>query len=234
MDNLNQPHQAQEVQSQTPSPINKSSNTKLLILVLACVAIVLAIGAYVLGSKQTQQPVVQNQQNSAAPTAIPTPVDETANWKTYTNITWNYQFQYPPTWIPDELDMEHVVITSPDIKKSTDGRIVKFPEIYIRVNVIKRENIASSFEEEIKAVYTESPQCSVGSDCPLKPPQITKKTNTNSLEYYFLTTGVYNNELAIFSLPKDKNRYVLIDSRKALVSNIKLPDQILATFKFTQ
>lgn len=159
--------------------------------------------------------------------------DPIANWKTYTNTTWNYQFQYPSTWIVEELDMEHVVVTSPDVEKSTDGRIVKFPAIYIRINIINRENITSSFEEEIKSVYTEGPQCSVGSECSSSPSLITKKNNANSLEYYSLTTGVYNNELAIFSLPKDKNRYVFIDSRLPLAFNIKLPEKILSTFRFT-
>lgn len=222
-----------DIFNQNPPPVNPTLNQKgnfLLIIGIIILLLVVGAGGYFLYQKQVNKPVTIPQASQLTPS--PTP-GETANWKAYTNTTWNYQFQYPSTWIVEELDTEHVVITSSDIEKSVDGRITKFPTNYIRVSIVNRENITRSFDEEIKSVYTESPQCSVGSECPSSPPLITKKTNANSLEYYFLTTGVYNNELTIFSLPKDKNRYVLIDPRLALASNIKLPEKISSTFKFT-
>ena len=221
-----------DINQSSPSvnPILNQRGNFLLIIGIIVLLLVIGTGGYFLYQKQVNKPVTIPQTSQLTPSSTPS---ETANWKTYTNTTWNYQFQYPSTWIVDELDMEHVVVTTPDIEKSADGRITKFPANYIRVNLIKRENVTNSFEEEVKSVYTESPQCSVGSECPSSPPLITKKTNANSLEYYSLTTGVYNNEIAIVPLLKDKNMYVLFDPRLALASNIKLPDKMLSTFKFT-
>src|SRR3989344_7665167 len=99
MDGINQTPQTQQPLNQTPFPVNHSSKSKVIPIILGVVAVVaIAIGAYALGTKQSQ-PVVKNQQISASPTTIPTPTpDPTANWKTYTNVSGNFSIKYPSEW----------------------------------------------------------------------------------------------------------------------------------------
>lgn len=57
--------------------------------------ILVGVGGYVLGTKQNQT-AVQNQQNTVVPTSIPTPTpDPTANWKTYKVDSLNLEFKLP-------------------------------------------------------------------------------------------------------------------------------------------
>lgn len=58
----------------------------IVILILAGLA-----GAYYFGKTQVPKPQPQTIIPSSSP-------DETANWKTYTNNKYKYQFKYPPAW----------------------------------------------------------------------------------------------------------------------------------------
>lgn len=99
MENQNQqtqPPQAPEINSQMPSINSDSNKSKVIPIVLGVVAVtIIAIGVYLLGTKQNQTPV----QNIAQTTPIPTPTsDPAANWKTYTNTKQGFSFKYPPEW----------------------------------------------------------------------------------------------------------------------------------------
>lgn len=78
--------------------MQKGLATILIVLILAG-AIALATGAYYLGTRrsETLQERVDKQNPNFSPTTKPTPtnVDETANWKTYTNIKYGYLIKYP-------------------------------------------------------------------------------------------------------------------------------------------
>jgi len=96
MNGINQTSQAQQPTNPTPNPVNNSSGSKLIPIILGIAAVVIiAIGAYALGTKQTQVPV-QNVTQAVQPS--PTPIDETANWKTYENTKGQYSFKYPSDW----------------------------------------------------------------------------------------------------------------------------------------
>lgn len=76
MEDSNQTSQDQEVQSQTPSPVNNSSGSKLIPIILGIAAVaVIAIGAYLLGTKQSQpsQPI-PTITHTPSPTNIPTSI----------------------------------------------------------------------------------------------------------------------------------------------------------------
>ncbi|MBI2028101.1 MAG: hypothetical protein HYT07_00695 [Candidatus Levybacteria bacterium] len=89
----------------------------------------IAIGVigYLLGTKQNQT-VVQNQQSSVVPTLSqpsPTAIDETANWKTYTDDKYSFQFKYPSEWvIASKLDnalegvARYIALTDPLLSES--------------------------------------------------------------------------------------------------------------------
>lgn len=90
-DNTNQP-----VPPQAPLP-NPPSHSKIFIIITSVILLtMIGVGSYVLGTRKNQT-VVQNNQLSISPTVSqlsPNP-DETANWKTYANTKYNYQFKYP-------------------------------------------------------------------------------------------------------------------------------------------
>lgn len=98
MEDSNQSPQSQEINSQMSSPPNNSSGSKLIPIILGiATVIVIAIGAYILGSNQTETPILYPVQPT--PTSSPTPtIDLTANWKTYTNDKYGYSIKYPSSW----------------------------------------------------------------------------------------------------------------------------------------
>lgn len=75
----------------------------VIVLILAGV-VVLVGGGYYLGKKsvvttQTTNPIISTVPTST-PTSTPTPtqvIDETANWKIYTNNQYSFSFKYPST-----------------------------------------------------------------------------------------------------------------------------------------
>ena len=219
MDNSNQQPQAQEVHGQMPSINSDSSKSKVIPIILGiAAAIAIAIGAFALGSKQ-----------NSTPTPYPT-----ANWKTYTNSEHKFSVMYPPEWIINSQNKEITILASLDGKENLQSnKNAKFPEYYIRISLITRKNINNSLEKELQSTYTESPQC-MGGECPKVAPTITQKTNQNSVKYYLITTGVYYNQVAVFPFSNDPTKYIELNPRRfPLMSNSKIPDQILSTFQFT-
>lgn len=89
------------------------------ILVLIIVIISAFVGGYFVYNNLSENARVQKEINEslkANPTPTLAPVsDETANWKTYKNIKWNFTLRYPDTWTvkgPTNMD-DFVYIRSP-------------------------------------------------------------------------------------------------------------------------
>ncbi|MBI2049373.1 hypothetical protein HYT32_00455 [Candidatus Roizmanbacteria bacterium] len=110
MDDVNQPVHKPEVNSQMPS-VNNTHGSKIVPIGLGILFVLVVVGSYLLGARNSQT-VVSNQQSSVVPTIIPspTPIDETANWKTYTNTRSNYPytFSYPSDWELGESEYENL------------------------------------------------------------------------------------------------------------------------------
>ncbi len=68
--------------------LNMNKNSKIFITLV--IAMVVVGTAYFLGTRKN---------NTPAPTQN---ADQTANWKTYSNLEEKYSFKYPSTWVPDE------------------------------------------------------------------------------------------------------------------------------------
>ena len=64
---------------------------KIIIVVLI---IIIAIGGY-FALKTKQQPVQTSVITQTTPTSTSNTTDETANWKTYTNVKYSYEIKYP-------------------------------------------------------------------------------------------------------------------------------------------
>ncbi|MEK7517821.1 MAG: PsbP-related protein [Patescibacteria group bacterium] len=108
----NQASQAQQSVNPTSASVNNYGGSKLIPIILGIGAVVIiAIGAYTLGTKQSQ-PVVQNSVQ-ATPIPSPTPVDETANWKTYTNTKYGFSLKYPNDWFSNNCEGNEVLLLDP-------------------------------------------------------------------------------------------------------------------------
>ncbi len=102
MDELNQPTtpQASQTPDQMHSPSLEDSNgsgSKVIPFIIGAIILILVgVGSYVLGTKNSQPPV----QKIVAPTPLPTEApakagDPTANWKTYKDIDHGFEIKYP-------------------------------------------------------------------------------------------------------------------------------------------
>lgn len=95
MDNPQQ-QSGNQLPSNPVSPVSNSKSSKIIPICLGIVVVlVVAIGAYLLGSKQSQLVVQNSVQITPIPTLTP---DPTANWKTYANTKYTYLLKYPATW----------------------------------------------------------------------------------------------------------------------------------------
>lgn len=56
---------------------------------------------------------ILTQDQTLPPQATPTPFDETANWKTYTNVQYRFLIKYPETLIPNVLGNASELFTIP-------------------------------------------------------------------------------------------------------------------------
>lgn len=92
-------NQVQE-QPVSPVPVNKKPNHWIIAAIILAVIVFLPIIFILFLNSQKS---ITTPPSSISPT--PSPItDETANWKTYTNAKYNYQFKYPnKDWTFDSL-----------------------------------------------------------------------------------------------------------------------------------
>src|SRR2546423_1560041 len=69
------------------------------VFVILAVVVIIAGGAYYLGTHQNTAPATVSQRSDKpAPTKTVSPLDQTANWKTYTNSKYGFLIRYPGDW----------------------------------------------------------------------------------------------------------------------------------------
>lgn len=79
-----------------------------LLIIAGAVYVGFAIGKKRILSNVVAEPTVVPQTTEVSPTP-----DETANWKTYTNITYGLSFKYPPDYKVEERIAGFIVISAP-------------------------------------------------------------------------------------------------------------------------
>lgn len=195
--NTNQePVQAEAPQDKDAPRSNPLSNKFLWLGIVVILLAVLSVGGYfVLNNNKKVAEVV--------PTATPTPVDETANWKTYMNSKYGFEFKYPDNWT---LSEENSSTANYIYLKNGDEKLTFEVVNSSKDNLLSSKPTTKSVEfNSILWNYHESFKYCDAGECGKTSPAYTAKKG---------------NLLITFTL-----------STMTKVTNV--PEQILSTFKFT-
>src|SRR3989344_1328509 len=215
-ESLEAPAQPQEQTIEPKSPVWKNKWLKIGIGAIIFL-ILLGSGSYFLNQK-TQKQVV------TAPT--PTPVDETANWKTFDSANRSYTFKYPPEWdvFADGVN-ESAVIAPKDVIKTVRKQHEIGPaggSTYLTLQISTYTTPLT--DEELLSNDVK---------------QVVKKEITidNIVANQYIATytqdipGINKGEIITSTIFQHNDKTYAIDLLKNEYKDIY--DQILATFKFT-
>lgn len=160
-------------------------------------------------------------------------IDETSDWKTYTNTTWKYKVSYPPQWKLLELNGGQINLAS---QEKTQYGSSKF---YIELSGSNRNRNFTNLEEEARSLGEEQGQCTdlsnngaPGGACPPLPPKtISKRLLTDGNEYYLVVTAT-GKKVAIIPIA---NYDKLLEIKSVIwpTDSKELFEKILSTFQFT-
>ncbi|MDD2822705.1 MAG: hypothetical protein PHQ59_01355 [Candidatus Daviesbacteria bacterium] len=194
-----------------------------IIIILGIVLFLGIVGGVYYFSKNSSSAIKNNPVNTPTPTAT-LKVDETTNWKTYTNTEYGYSIKYP-----ENISLEEMGV---DVK----GKLVKW--IWIDKQI------------QISVTKANSSECKV--DCPIiSKIESVKIDNTEGKKQsgYISQIGgripqsfqqviiPHNGSYFNISLYELKNDSIKSSERKAgtiTEAEIKLFNQILSTFEFTK
>jgi len=202
----------------------------IAILVLAAITLSFAIIFYLNSSvffKAPEQAQTPTTTSSPSPLIQKSPVDETANWKTYTNKQIGIRVQYPSNYQVKESTAS-VAFYIPNPKKSNWGVVI---DEGFKLTVQPLKTKIATFESEADQYFYPG----LGK---LNLPQKTSNMKLDGTDA--IRSG---NKQKVESLPEDiasvftiKNNktylFTLITSEENRVSLIKTFDQILSTFQF--
>ncbi len=206
-----------------------SPRAKILLLALGAIALVIitSLGTYYI-TLQSKAPV-----SSPVPLvqATPTPFNETANWKTYTNDRYGFSFKYPTSWGLKEyfnnLGVSDSMIISGQDVKLKDGFMVN----KIAVVIVKKGESTIS-----DSVFVDSCKSS-GKNCIEKNIQI-DGTPAIERDYFSTTPSGINKTQKLRAITIKLNDLTIFITQERYVENesvfLEPFNQILSTFKFTE
>lgn len=223
---------------QDPQVQEKSHGSKMILVIFGAVTLILiGVGAYVLGAKQSQ-PVVQN---SVQTTPIPSPTpDPTANWKTLIN-DYGFSLKYPSSLRVLGVGMQVDEISAPEviISKDPDDSKNSYPTFH--VSIVKKEftsNKDLSLESIAKANYEANQANKNVFVQVINPISQTTLDGQEAYTYTLLSKGFSGKGMGWGSLIAEKLKVIEseYDNKHIIIvysANDSTFDQILATFKFT-
>lgn len=208
----------------------------ILILVAVVILVAIAGGAFFLGRQtspaqtiSSPSPVPSQQVPVETPKQVsPSPVDETANWKTYTSTNANFSFKYPSEWplvnIPKfdqcSVCIEGLTFSHNYNSNSSDLNIAT-------ILVFKEENI-KSLDDYVK-IHVKGDQSKVNL-------QYTNVGGEKAVSYK-LSGGIPPLPVIEYAVFKNGLYYIIrledsVETNKNKSKNQELFDKMLSTFKF--
>lgn len=231
-----QDHQ-RNLQSDILNLVNKQ---KGLAPILIVILIALVVGGYFIYQKQLK-PVVQPTTPAVSPNKESTNSAEIVNWRTYTDMQFNYSIKYPST--ADIINYPTKASETPDLLGAllidvyAGDTEVQAPGMYVI-------RIWSNLGIKIVDEKTRDEWCSQLTQKELKNSQLScganlnlfKATETNGLKAF--RSAATDNRMESYYIPNGDYVYEIrfdnIKFIKEKTVNDSVPSQILSTFKFTQ
>ena len=206
----------------TPTP-NKKIFKILFFIFLGLFLIISSIYAY-LWVKSDQQP--QNSQTQVQnPTSIPTTtIDETQDWQTYTNPTFNYSIKYPKNWSIVQ-GRTYAVDDSESIKNKSIEIVDNNQKTVMQIYIDSKSQIGNFTLDEFAKKITPLDKTKVSNILNYK---INTLDGVNALVEF--TDKVPGLQSGLRYFTKNDNYYVTFSTEESKIStNIS---NILSTFKF--
>lgn len=207
--------------------MSRKGFTPILVVIGIFVIIVIADGAYFLGRSTSEpvQPEISQVIATLQPTSSPqVSPDETANWKTHTNV--NYSFQYPVDWKIEEK--ENTVLLSKKVREEPTPAPYELLPSTVIISLSSKKNInnlnvenwaANEVKERGLAGFTPEIKYSTVAGQKALETTLPSRYGENWIVFFYkdLIFTIYTEPIA--------NDGEFVDP---------VVDQILATFKFTQ
>lgn len=215
---------------QEPPIIIEKPKTNYFNLILISICFVLFIaGAYYLGRQSIKIVEVPADIPTTAPvavlpktTVVPTPavVDQISNWKTYTNIEYGYQINYPDTWaIKEDKMIQGLALISTSVISPSQNL---FLDIWVRSldwNQIQKEVTQSTNKKEINGIemyYDNKNTFTVPSKNPKQVIQIIYHTQSDSSKSELFEIDQI---LSTFKFTESKTIAPTVSAKTACVAN---------------
>lgn len=240
-------------QPQPPNPLSESSATPVQLpiapeqadlsisspkqnylkyAVFGLVAVIFLLVSYLALAKFYLNTWPFNEEVVVAPTPVvqtqlqPAPLDETANWKTYTSNKLNISFKYPQNWkIQDESylvirlipeENPEVITATPNPNGGFVGRPEVYPKGYARI----------SMGEEFQSLM-------IGRDQATKREMVIGGRKATLLEYP--RSNYLDNIITVIYKQDEKEEWGELNLETTDLDRYRpIFEQILSTFKFTQ
>lgn len=195
-----------------PSPPNRSWLKWIVLIIL--ISLLSSTATYLVLQSQRQPPSPAEVSTKAGPSPTPT-LDETTNWKTYTNTALNYSLIYPPTW---KLELQQPIegirpqeslvnIKSPDYTLTTEGIETLSDGVQISVHTDKTTEISidTQFEKDRLAVQIASNKTTTIVDGAKAIQYDFSYENTQATHTIFIKNGVAYSINFVYADVKAKN-----------------------------
>lgn len=232
------------------TPARKSNLSLLLLFVITL--LFGAVGGYYLGVNKNQ--LVTPSQLTTPPSQQTNPLatpDETANWKTYTNEKYGFEFKYPENYsYTDKFKIQEESSFSTfyelNFKKDIYKNVAQNPAIhFVAINTTKdiQTYLHDELQQEISSWETFKKESGLYGN---EIPNINKTENViiNTISFTKVSRerspSAPNNKEIQYFFKKGDVLYILYtnygsynpDTKEDGSSEIKTLDQILSTFKF--
>lgn len=225
----NQTQPALLSQSSTPLQTIKQKGYFLPIIGAVVILFTIAGGAYYF-MRVKSSTAIPAQTQTVIPTTQPSTIDETANWKTYTNSKYGYTLKYPSNWsLVEQLSGSYIdIYDQPNITQPQlhDGSWVKISisnderqgRIQPSDSIGTKKEIANKvFEEKIADITLDKYSAFKTVSDILSGSQTDARPTTN------IVAKIDSNTFVISFSNPDKNQYE---------KDLNIFNEIISTFKF--
>lgn len=218
--------------------------TGILIIVGILVVAAIAGVAYFLGMSKNPAPVIQPAPQVVNPQPTPTSEStssaETANWKTYTNMKYNYSFMYPLEYNPygvgsglKDASEDSVSVLVGNIEAATSESGLWYPIFYVNYYTSIIDN--SNLYNYDTAIVNKFISTDIGNTVKIQDDNFIRLPDISigemNAKVFVNNYGGTDSEDRRIVIKRGSDFYLL--GAYTTIHNFKIYNQILSTFKFT-